>query len=279
MIRSILHKKNLQFGGILILGIALVAAMSIYLPQAIDWHGAFRPAALEILHGRSPYNAEGFFNPPWTAVLLLPFAILPENIGRAVMALVSLITYTYVARQLGATKLAIIFLLISPPVLHGILNGNIDWLVTLGFVLPPWLGLFFLAIKPQLGMITMVFVLFSSWKTGGLRKAFFTLAPFGIASTIAIGIFGPWFLNIKSEINLAGNASLWPLSIPVGLALLIRATRMNEIRFSMAASPCLSPYVILHSWIVALLAIACMTLETIVVVVGLWIVVIYRLIG
>jgi len=279
MIKNISSKHVIPLSVVSVVVVALVTVMSAFLPQAVDWHGAFRPAALEILHGRSPYNAEGFFNPPWAAILLIPFAILPEHIGRAAMALASLAAYVYVAHRLDAKKVAILFLLLSPPVLHGILNGNIDWLAALGFVLPPWLGLFFLAIKPQVGMATMVFLLFSTWRNGGIKKIITTFTPFGIASLIAIALFGPWFLNIKNDINLAGNASLWPMSIPVGLALLVLTVRKNDIRFSMAASPALSPYVILHSWVGALLAITSSTPETIASVIGLWIVVIYKLIA
>ena len=135
---------------------ALVIVMSAILPTAVDWHGAFRPAALEILHGRTPYTASGFFNPPWTAVLLIPFAILPEHIGRAVLVIVALATYAYVGYKLGGTKVTIPLLLVSPPVLHGILNGNLDWLAALGAGLPPWIGLFFLMINPQVSVAVCV---------------------------------------------------------------------------------------------------------------------------
>ena len=276
---NITIKQLLLFSALIIVVIALIAVMSLYLPPAVDWHGAFRPAALEILHGRSPYNADGFFNPPWAAIFLVPFAIFPESIGRAIMSLTSLVVYGFVAQRLGAKKITILFLLLSPPVLHGILNGNIDWLVVLGFILPPWIGLFFLSIKPQIGLATIVFFVFSSWKEGGYKKVLVTFAPFGVASLVTIILFGPWFLSVQNNINLAGNTSLWPLSVPVGLGLLVAAIRKNDIRFAIAASPNLSPYVILHSWIGAILAFASFTPEIITVVIGLWIVVIYKLIA
>jgi hypothetical protein len=43
-------------------------------------------------------------------------------------------------------------------------------------------------------------------------------------------VFGPWFLSISNDINLAGNSSLWPLSIPIGLTFLVASLRKNEIR-------------------------------------------------
>jgi hypothetical protein len=44
----------------------------------------------------------------------------------------------------------------------------------------------------------------------------------------------------------------------------------------MAASPCLSPYVLFHAWSGALASIAPLRFEMIAVVIGLWILVILR---
>lgn len=268
--------KNLQVILVVLLFALLTGLLSNFIPPAVDYHGAFRPAALEILHGRSPYNAEGFFNPPWTAVLLIPFAILPENVGRAVLVIAALAVYAYVAYKLGANKLTIGLLLLSPPALHGILNGNIDWLAVLGVVLPPWLGLFFLAIKPQVGMIVVLYLFFAEWKRGGPIRVFKTFLPVGLASVLSILIFGPWFLDIPSVDEIVINASLLPLALPIGLALTVTAIRKNEIRYSMIASPMLSPYLLLHSWIGAFLALAPKPYEAAAAVIGMWIVVALR---
>jgi len=72
---------------------------------------------------------------------------------------------------------------------------------------------------------------------------------------------------------LNGNID-WPASIPVGLALLIAAIRKRKIEYAMGASPCLSPHVILHSWVGALLAVVSSTPELIAAVCGLWILVV-----
>lgn len=268
--------KNLQIILLIVVFALLTGLLSSFLPPAVDWRGAFRPAALEILHGRSPYNAEGFFNPPWAAILLIPFAILPENVGRAVMVIAALAVYAYVAHKLGGNKLTIGLLLLSPPVLHGLLNGNIDWLAVLGVVLPAWLGLFFLAIKPQIGMIVVLYLFFAEWRKGGPLRVLKTFLPVGLASVASIAIFGPWFLDIPGVDEIAINASLLPLALPIGLALTVTAIRKNEIRYSMIASPMLSPYLLLHSWIGAFLALAPKPYEAAAAVIGMWIVVALR---
>lgn len=268
--------KNLQIL-LLILVLAFVTALLAgLLPSGIDWHDHFYPAAREILHGRSPYTIKGFFNPPWAALLLIPFAIFPEAVGRALMVIAALAAYAYVAHKLGANKLTIALLLLSPPSLHGIMNGNIDWLAVLGVVLPPWLGLFFLAIKPQVGMIVILYLVFAEWRKGGILRVLKTFLPVGLASVISIAVFGMWFLAIPRVNEITHNSSLLPMILPLGLALTVTAIRKDEIRYSMMASPMLSPYLLLHSWIGAFLALAPQPYEAAAAVIGMWIVVAFR---
>ncbi len=75
------------------------------------------------------------------------------------------------------------------------------------------------------------------------------------------------------------NASLWPVSLPVGLTLIVAAIRRRNIKFAMPASPCFSPYVLFHSWSAALVALSAQTTEMVTAVIGLWILVIIRGMG
>jgi hypothetical protein len=254
--------------------LALLAAswlIAPFLPRGVDWVDAFRPAAWELLSFRSPYNVAGFFNPPWALIPLLPLALLPEAVGRAALALVTLASVAYTAHRLGGSKIAVVFVLISPPVMHGLLNANIDWLALLGFVLPPWLGLFFVSTKPQIGVAVVLFWLVEAWRQGGWRQVFRTFWPVTLAGLLSLLLFGPWPLRSQQEVALWWNASLWPLSIPLGLVLVVAALRRRKIEYAMAAAPCLSPYVLFHSWVGVLMAVVASTPETIAAVVGLWI--------
>ena len=168
-----------------------------------------------------------------------------------------LASYAFVAYKLGAKPIAIIFLLLSPLVMHVLLNGNMDWLAVLGFIMPPQFGLFFISIKPQIGIAVAPFWLIEAWRVGGWKQVLRTFAPFTIVLLLSFAIFGLWPLEAVHE-NVTGvffNASLWPMSIPVGLALFVAAMRKRKIEYAMAASPCLSPYVLFYSWGGALLAI------------------------
>ncbi len=270
------NPRKLLLIGVLV--VVVVGLAAVYLPEGIDWHYTFRPASLALLSGRSPYVLEGFFGAPWAVLPLLPFAILPENIGRAGLFVLGAVVFAFTAYRMGAKAPALIAFLLSPPVLHCLLNSNIDWLVILGFVLPPQAGLFFLAVKPQIGSVVALFWFVEAWRKGGLRDVFRTFWPISLALLISFVLFGLWPLRLGAALPNASsfNASLWPNSIPVGLALLVAAIRTRNIRFAIASSPCLSPYVLFHSWSGALVSIVSQSAETIAAVVGLWVLVIIR---
>lgn len=263
----------------LLFALLLIGVMSVCLPQGVDWHLAFRPAALELASGRSPYRVEGFFNPPWALLPLVPIALLPENLGRAILTLAGILCFAFTAWRLGGQPLSTALFLLSPPVLHCLLNANIDWLAVLGFVLPPQIGLFFVTAKPQVGIMAVIYWLANAWRKGGMREVTRVFGPLLLATAASLVLFGPWPLRAGQEVSLWWNASLWPMSIPVGLVLLVAALRTRRIEFAMGASPCLSPYVLLHSWSGALIALVRSPLELTAATVGLWILVIIRATG
>lgn len=268
-----------QWGVVVVVLAGLIAGMTFVLPQAVDFHNYFRPAALGVWQGRSPYDNPGFFNAPWAILPILPIALLPETVGRAILAVAAFLTYAYTAYRLGGRPLAVVFFLLSPTVVQDLLNGNLDWLTMLGFVLPRPVGLFFLAVKPQIGAVVGLFWLVEAWREGGWRRVARDFSPFVGALALSFVIFGLWPLRFQANLTMWWNASLWPMSIPVGLALLTAALRKRSQRLAMAAAPCLSPYLLLHSWGAVLLAIVDRLPETIAAVVGLWILVAIRAAG
>jgi hypothetical protein len=269
--------------------IILIAAIAYLVPPGADWQYGFRPAVYAILNGHSPYNLKcfvdpacesaGFFNAPWALLPLIPLALLPVRIGYAVLIIVSLASFGWVAYRLGAKPLTIGLLLVSPPVVHGVLVGNLDWLVALGFVMPPQIGLFFIIIKPQMGAAVALFWLIEAWRLGGWRRVLRTFWPATLALLISVLIFGLWPLHFERMTTQWWNASLWPLTIPVGLALLVSAIRKRKIEYAMGASPCLSPYLMMHSWVAALLALSGSLPEMAAAVAGFWILIILRALG
>jgi hypothetical protein len=260
------------------LSIGLSAAASIALPYGIDWHEAFRPASLALLSGQSPYTVDRFYAAPWGLLPLLALSVLPENVGRGVLLTASILSLLVVARRLGARPPAVVAFLLSPPVVHGLLNANIDWLVMLGFVVPPQIGLLFVVIKPQMGIGLVVYWLIEAWREGGLPRTVRVFWPVALVTGVSFLLFGFWPLRFQGIVDYSENfnASLWPMSIPVGLALLAASIRRREPRYAIASSPCLAPHVVFHSYAGVLASLLPMTAETIAAVIGLWILVIIR---
>ena len=273
--KGFFRKITIFLGGIIITA-ALIWGLSKTLPEAVDWTSAFRPAARELLKGNSPYLIEGFFNPFWALIPLLPAALFPPAIGRALLFLAAIISLMYTANKLGASPPVMLMLLLSPPAIHGLLNGNIDWLVLLGLVLPPKIGIFLITIKPQIGIAIAIFWTVEAWRKDQWQGLLNLLLPIGSVTLISFLLFGLWPLRSAKEIDLWWNASLWPVSIPVGLALFVSSIRKRDVRYAYGASPCLSPYILLHSWIIALMALLNSVPEFIAAFVGLWILVLIQ---
>ncbi len=271
--RSLIKPRNLFLMALLI---GLILLLSFTLPVAPDWHNHYRPAALALVQGRNPFENKLYLNAPWTVIPMIPLLLFPEQVGRAILAIAALASLIFICHRLGASPMAAIFILLSPPVIQLMIDGNVDWLMALGFVLPPQIGLIFLSIKPQTGFGVALLWFYQAWKRNGWREVFRISIPTVLLFLVSFLLYGLWPLNFSIVNEWPGNASLWPASIPVGLALLATAFRKNKIEYAIGASPCLAPYVLLHSWIGPLLAISASTAETICAVVGLWILVLIR---
>lgn len=245
------------------------------LPQGVDWTDTFYPAIQSVVAGHSPYDTvPSFFMAPWALLPMVPLAWLPSAVGRAVMLLVGLGSYAIVAHRLSHGRLwSVVVFLLSPLVLDGLYNGNVDYLPILGFVLPPQIGLFLVVLKPHIGLGIAVFWLAEAWRTGGWREVVRVFGPVGLAFAASFALFGLWPLRFSQLLGVSQtwNASLWPMSIPVGLALLAGAIRTRKREPAMAAAPCLSPYLVMHSWVTALVAILDRPVELTTAVIGLWI--------
>jgi hypothetical protein len=253
---------------------------------AIDWTNTWRPASLLLLSGRSPYLNKWFFGPPWALFPLLPLALMPETVGRVILLAACFMLFALAALRLGAGRLALVAFLLSPVVLHSLSTGNLDAFVLFGAVLPPWLGLFFVSIKPQMGLPLALLWAVEAWRAGGIRQILRTFAPVAVALALSFVLYGPWPLAMLHS-GLAGtslvdrpwNASLWPWSILPGLALGALALLRRSTREALAAGPCLSPYLSFQSWAAALVALARRPWWMVAASAGLWALTLWRLIS
>lgn len=245
---------------IIILGIILLALISWLvgniIPEQIDWVRTFRPAVREIISLRSPYNIKSFFNPPWILIPMIPFALLPDKIGNGLLFVVSFCTIIYSGVRMGAKPLSLVAFLFSFPVLFLLIFGQIDWMILLGFTLPPQIGLLLILTKPQIAIPYALFWLVESWRIGGIKQVVRVFSPVLSMFIISFLFFGFWFRNIDSNILTAiYNFSIWPFGLVFGLTLVVYSLVKRKKEWSIIGGPFFSPYVAVHSWAAALLAI------------------------
>lgn len=222
----------------------LMSRVLVYVAQH-DWHDSFRPAALALLHGNSPYIVETFYNPPWTAFLLIPLAALPETIGSSAYFITSIGAYIIVLHRFGARLITFLLWVFLPPVMMSLYAGQLEWLVLLGILLPPRWGLFLVMIKPQVGGGLAAFWAFKAWKDGGVQHLAATFLPIGVVTLISFVLFGFWPERGGQQFGSGAvewNASLWPLGALLGLVLLLVGMIYRAERYALAASPLLSVY-------------------------------------
>ena len=122
---------------LMLLVMILLPFLYVSLPHGLDWHDTYRPAALAVLRGQSPYTFEIYYAAPWAAWLLIPIAVLPTALGQMMIFLAGVAAYIYIAYRFGATPFSLILFLSSAAVIGCLINGNIEWLPLLGAVLPP----------------------------------------------------------------------------------------------------------------------------------------------
>lgn len=218
-----------------------------------DYRQYFQPATSEILRGHSPYTVNGFYNPAWGLLPLLPLTKLPLSLSIPIMFVLNLSAYTYVAWRTGMNRFIIIpFLIFSGAMLNSTI-GNIDGLLSLGFLFSSWLGILIVMVKPQIGIpIAIFFVATILLDHGALKTKALKLArlltPFVFAMIFSTMLYGTWFFQSTGAVGQQWNSAPWPRAIPVGVFLLWQAVQKKDIRWAMGAIPFITPYLTPDTW-------------------------------
>lgn len=263
----------------LLVFLTLVSLPLLYisLPIGLDWRDTYRPAALAILEGRSPYSVDIYYAAPWGAALLIPFAVLPYTIGRFLLFLFSLGSFALVGIKLGARPGSLVIFLTSAAVAGCLNNGNIEFLPLLGAIAPPWLGLILIAIKPQVGVGLAVYWAWSIWREKGFRAVLLTFLPVSLILSASFIIYGPWILRFSQTLAWSvDNTSLGLLGLALGLPVLLGAIRRRSPELALASSPLLSPYALQFTWVSLLASLLERPRALLLASIALWIPVILR---
>ncbi|HSB00769.1 MAG TPA: hypothetical protein VLE49_08970, partial [Anaerolineales bacterium] len=192
-------------------------------PIGLDWIHDILPAVQAFMQGQNPYLVgEGFhkvYEPFWAFIPLIPFALLPYWIGRVLLFLVSLCAFGLSAVKMGATRWQMILFLLSSAVLGCLNNGNLDWLVMLGLWMPPQIGLFFVLLKPQVGIGIALFWFVEALRCGGIKQAIKVFSPVVLAYLVSLLLYGPWPLQLVGMDSNPESMSAFPWVVPIGLFL------------------------------------------------------------
>lgn len=217
----------------------------------VDWYETYYPATLVLLQGGNPYQVPTLYNPVWSLYPLIPFALLGEVAGGVAMFFTAFSVYVWAAFKLGGTRNSVLFFILSPLVFYNLMLGNIDWLVVLGYFIPPPFGLFFLSLKPQIGLLPALYWAWAIYKRGGLADVVKSYAPVIICLLLSFVIYGNWISGRDARlIGVDWNLSVFPYGIPAGLYLVYLAIR-GKINRAVSASPFFSPYLSAGSWSIA----------------------------
>ena len=212
-------------GSILALaGVAVFTfALSGLLPIGYDFYHYYWPIPRAWLAGETHlYDdaSRGFYSPPWTLWLLLPFTVWDIHLGMAALtvsslAMVSGVGYLYL-REAGAGRQAWLILLLAaicPYPLSVLFVGTLDAWSLLGVYLSyralraekPWLlgaGLMLALVRPQNAVLTAPVLLLAlrHWNTRDLASAAVVPALVLAGSFVGFGLDWPlrWWQNLSA---------------------------------------------------------------------------------
>lgn len=266
IIKLSLRLVVLALGLFLFVTLFLPSLLRTSLPLGLDWTGTFYTA----IASGTPYADSGFYSPPWVIHLLAPLTWLPVLVAVWIIIIGSIIVWILTMRKLGASLFVILMMLMTPQLWWGILYANLDFLIPLGLIMPPSIGMFFVLAKPQAGIGVAIFWVVMSYIQGGWKSLLKTVAPIGVVSILYCIPYGFWPRELFSAVDKGWNLSMFPYLAGAGIILLIRAIRCKKIGLAIAASPFLSPYVGAQSLPIAALGFLPSEIEAGIILISLW---------
>lgn len=211
----------------LVLALILLAmAFSSFQWLGVDWRRFYRQGALS----PSPYELRKIVAPPWAYWVLRPVAIFGDDLSLGVLTLATILICMLYLRD----WLKFVMLCLTIPFQATLVLGQVDALSLVGLMVPADLSLLFLTMKPQGAMLAAL----KARLTG--RSVAILLGVFA-GSLI---VYGWWPAVLLEPLGWGSNWSMWPWSIPIGVALLCQQWRrgFDSDAVLCLASLCFAPY-------------------------------------
>jgi hypothetical protein len=259
---AIVRKAKASWGvlqALAALWVIVVLILSFVPYYAVDFRDYFLPAARLAIRGEDPYSIEGFYNPPWMLLFVLPFSWLPDQTAQNAYIATALIVMAYALRKIGASTVDGILAMVSVPFVSIITFGNVEWLILFGAILPPWLGVFFVMMKPQIGLGVFIYWAIEAYTRDKERGLVRLLIPLMTVTIISFLLFGFWPIHMLGATDRANdfgiNTATFPWMVPIGFLLLDKAWRSKKAHNGLVVAPCWSPYLMGASWFGAFVAL------------------------
>jgi len=237
----------------------LAALLIASKPQIVIWIDQQWRFTLAWQYLAHPYTLSAFVNPPWTLVLLLPFSFMPLPLATLIQMGLYFGIITAIIFKFGGNLGSVLIALISFIVLDNAIELNIDWIVCIGLIVPSAWSAPFILVKPQEAI-----GIFASYSRQMLIRAGLVLLA---VSLIALLIWGLWPVAMWNAIRQSLSSPAYniaplhllpaPLSIAIGLTLLVIAYKKRDPVRAIWGGLFLVPYVALYSLLLpwALLAV------------------------
>ena len=100
----------------------------------------------------NPYETPRFVNPPWTAIFLVPFTIFPLSVSVLIQLIIYFVLLAIIIHKYGGNTRGVLVTVSSFIAFDNALELNIEWLVLIGLLVPPFLSSIFILMKPQVAL-------------------------------------------------------------------------------------------------------------------------------
>lgn len=236
----------------LALGWWIVAAWLRTIDLIPIWYDQRATFTQLLFHVRDPYAIRGFMNPPWAALLLAPFGLIPLPLAVLVQLCLYFALLTGLIFKFGGGLKSVLIALTTFLAFDNALELNIDWVVCLGLLLPPMAGAPFLLLKPQLAL--------GSWLALRGRTLIWTLIAGLFTLLLSLALWRGWprqlvdalaFNLTLQVVNVAPLALMPPaLSVALGLFFAWHAYRRRDAAWGLLAWLFFAPYIAFYSLLI-----------------------------
>jgi hypothetical protein len=232
---------------ILVLFVLVLFAIAIQPFPSSDWVERLYPAGVDFIHGLNPYRSGWLMNPPQVLLIIGPLALLGEQASHGVLAALTLVGLAFVCMKYKASPLTFLLFFGSCFTTYTIYNGNLEGILLPALFIPPTWGMPIMVIKPQIGAGYIIYHLWDSRKNQKFIRIIF---PLFFITILGIILYPGFLLNSYAVTSQRWNLSFFPYGLPLAAIMLVVAAIRKQPELALAASPFMTPYLNITSYIV-----------------------------